>query len=594
MVLARITWILETHRKLHPMQTGFRPNLSTQDSLALMHKDLTKNPANAKPRTMVAIDIKKAFDTIPHDTVIRAAERRGLHGRILNFIKAFLKDRQAVYGINYLRLTATQKEKLEVLNRSAMREITGLPNISPIKELHKAAQVNTIEEIAQEMKISQYNRLQKTWHGRIILEKLGRRTWCIPSNQPSQPPWEDEPVVSLKPIPMNQGEGHRKRRAAAAKKHLEDLGRLREQEDVEILYTDAARDNDGRTAVAWLAESSSKKESKLAPMTHSTKTAELLAIQLAIEAHVESTNKHLYVFTDSKEAVKECLHIGSKNNITRKIKNSAKTLRLKRRRLELSWIPGHMEIPGNEEANEAARARLQDDVPSQGLASSSVKEKPVTPDPEEQKEMERIARKQRLASLLPMDDCPIPPGVTRWERVCTRRLQTCTALTPTRSVKLAAYLLPASTLYGTVWASASKEKLPYTNCPRKPDPQTTENEQDRPKTGCGKSGDVRSSANGSATDVTPLSPRFPLRPSLQTRRASRKREARRRQHSTPAEQLPGATARFRREFVVVENPFDVTCAVCDRLWFAGGVSDENNRETGACALRQCIESADVS
>ncbi|KAG0431658.1 hypothetical protein HPB47_021598, partial [Ixodes persulcatus] len=48
--------------------------------------------------------------------------------------------------------------------------------------------------------------------------------------------------------------------------------------------------------------------------------------------------------------------------------------------------------------------------------------------------------------------------------------------------------------------------------------------------------------------------------------AKRKREARRRLHSTRAEQFPGAMARFRREFV--ENPFGVTCAVCDRLWFA--------------------------
>ncbi|KAG0411714.1 hypothetical protein HPB47_011163 [Ixodes persulcatus] len=75
--------------------------------------------------------------------------------------------------------------------------------------------------------------------------------------------------------------------------------------------------------------------------------------------------------------------------------------------------------------------------------------------------------------------------------------------------------------------------------------------------------------------------------------AKRKREARRRLHSTPAEQFPGATARFWREFV--ENPFGVTCAVCDRLWFAGdvstigGVSDKKKRESGACVLRQCIE-----
>ncbi|KAG0429303.1 hypothetical protein HPB47_023777 [Ixodes persulcatus] len=76
----------------------------------------------------------------------------------------------------------------------------------------------------------------------------------------------------------------------------------------------------------------------------------------------------------------------------------------------------------------------------------------------------------------------------------------------------------------------------------------------------------------------------------------RKREARlaqRRLHSTPAEQFPGATARFQREFV--ENPFGVMCAVCDRLWFArdvstiGGVLDKKNRESGVCALRQCIE-----
>ncbi|KAG0410321.1 hypothetical protein HPB47_012559, partial [Ixodes persulcatus] len=49
--------------------------------------------------------------------------------------------------------------------------------------------------------------------------------------------------------------------------------------------------------------------------------------------------------------------------------------------------------------------------------------------------------------------------------------------------------------------------------------------------------------------------------------AKRKREAWRRQHSTPAEQFPGATARFRREFV--ENPFVVACTVCDRIWCAG-------------------------
>ncbi|KAM7315877.1 hypothetical protein ISCGN_005660 [Ixodes scapularis] len=94
MVLARITWILESHNRLHPMQTGFRPHLSTQDSLAMIHNDITKFQPTVQPRTIVAIDIKKAFDSIPHETVIRRAKNRGLRGRILNFIKSFLHRRK--------------------------------------------------------------------------------------------------------------------------------------------------------------------------------------------------------------------------------------------------------------------------------------------------------------------------------------------------------------------------------------------------------------------------------------------------------------------------------------------------------------------
>ncbi|KAG0442921.1 hypothetical protein HPB47_015482 [Ixodes persulcatus] len=64
------------------------------------------------------------------------------------------------------------------------------------------------------------------------------------------------------------------------------------------------------------------------------------------------------------------------------------------------------------------------------------------------------------------------------------------------------------------------------------------------------------------------------------------------QDATPAEQFLGVTARFWRE--LVENLFSVTCAVCDRLWFAGDVSmiggvSNMKWETAAGALRQCIK-----
>ncbi|KAH7942041.1 hypothetical protein HPB49_019986 [Dermacentor silvarum] len=62
--------------------------------------------------------------------------------------------------------------------------------------------------------------------------------------------------------------------------------------------------------------------------------------------------------------------------------------------------------------------------------------------------------------------------------------------------------------------------------------------------------------------------------------------------------VPGATARFRREFI--ENPFGAAWAVCDRLWLAcdlstiGGVTNENQQGTAVGALRLCLaSSADV-
>lgn len=94
MVNARLSWILESTGAFHPMQTGFRSHLSTQDSLLMLYHDLYERRLfKSQPRTLVAIDLRKAFDSIPHSTVVKAAKRRGIQGRLLNFIKTFFQDR---------------------------------------------------------------------------------------------------------------------------------------------------------------------------------------------------------------------------------------------------------------------------------------------------------------------------------------------------------------------------------------------------------------------------------------------------------------------------------------------------------------------
>lgn len=102
MVLDRLNWYLETNTKaFHPAQTGFRANMGTQESLFLISRDMSKTdkPLGTDIKTIVAIDVRKAFDSVPHASVIREAIKLGVHGRALNFIKSFLENR--TYSIRY-------------------------------------------------------------------------------------------------------------------------------------------------------------------------------------------------------------------------------------------------------------------------------------------------------------------------------------------------------------------------------------------------------------------------------------------------------------------------------------------------------------
>lgn len=98
MVLARIQHNAETLGIFHPTQTGFRSNLCTHDSLYMIYKDVVDmHPGKKQMRVIVSIDIKKAFDSVPHQSVIGKMEQQGLTGKQLDFVKSFLSGR--VYKI---------------------------------------------------------------------------------------------------------------------------------------------------------------------------------------------------------------------------------------------------------------------------------------------------------------------------------------------------------------------------------------------------------------------------------------------------------------------------------------------------------------
>ncbi|KAM7298532.1 hypothetical protein ISCGN_019126 [Ixodes scapularis] len=92
-VLERLMWHLERNYPLHPHQLGFRHGMSAQDILLILRHQVLDAYSKVQTRTVVAVDVRNAFDTVPHEAVIQSAELTGLCGHPLNFVKSFLNDR---------------------------------------------------------------------------------------------------------------------------------------------------------------------------------------------------------------------------------------------------------------------------------------------------------------------------------------------------------------------------------------------------------------------------------------------------------------------------------------------------------------------
>ncbi|KAG0413012.1 hypothetical protein HPB47_009825 [Ixodes persulcatus] len=304
-----------------------------------------------------------------------------------------------------------------------------------VDQLESIAQMNTIRDIDDDMRVSQAQRLSRTAHGRIILTSSGRAHLINGPLMPtSTPPWNAEAVTPVKPLPSHEGPDCPERRATQAAIHNKEISQLLKH--VEIFYTDAARDDSGRTAIAWHSPTRNATSNQLTSRTRSTCMAELLAILFAVETATTMPRPEISetrIYTDSQEAVRALGHSNTCNVTVAHIRELVRLAGAKQK-ITIAWIPGHANIPGNEWADGAARALLQASIqPSQGPVPSPVQRDVSTKevfDLYETKKEERNARKARLAALLPANPHPIPRGLPRWERVALHRLPTRTMLTP--------------------------------------------------------------------------------------------------------------------------------------------------------------------
>nr|XP_050031042.1 uncharacterized protein LOC126527297 [Dermacentor andersoni] len=91
--LVRLDWVARARGFLADEQTGFRRRRCTADSIADVVSTLEEAKACGDAVLLVLIDIKGAFDGLPHPVVQQALDLLGINGNLRRFISSFLEER---------------------------------------------------------------------------------------------------------------------------------------------------------------------------------------------------------------------------------------------------------------------------------------------------------------------------------------------------------------------------------------------------------------------------------------------------------------------------------------------------------------------
>ena len=87
------TNFLDANGLLYNSQFGFRHNHSTSHAIITLIEKISRTLDTGKIVCGIFVDFRKAFDVIPHKTLLKKLYAYEVRGEIYNWFKSYLSDR---------------------------------------------------------------------------------------------------------------------------------------------------------------------------------------------------------------------------------------------------------------------------------------------------------------------------------------------------------------------------------------------------------------------------------------------------------------------------------------------------------------------
>ena len=94
-------YFLDKINVLYKSQYGLRKNMSTSLAILELVEEITNAIDDRKSTVGVFIDLKKAFDTVDHNILIKKLEHYGIRGLANKCVRSYLENRNQYVRINY-------------------------------------------------------------------------------------------------------------------------------------------------------------------------------------------------------------------------------------------------------------------------------------------------------------------------------------------------------------------------------------------------------------------------------------------------------------------------------------------------------------